>query len=46
MIFVFTWNGTTSGICVQDAEWIKDGKKGLTICDATSKKFSMETTLE
>ena len=26
---VFTWNGTTSGVCVPDAEWIKDEKKVL-----------------
>ena len=24
---VFTWNGTTSGVCVPNAEWIKDEKK-------------------
>ena len=25
-----------------DAEWIKDERKGLTICDATSAVFSMD----
>lgn len=38
---VMVYNGTTSGVCLPDLDWLDAGREGLVLCDATSAAYAM-----
>ncbi|MEM7564016.1 MAG: phosphoserine transaminase [Pseudomonadota bacterium] len=38
---VMVYNGTTSGVCLPNLDWLQAERTGLVLCDATSAAFAM-----
>ncbi len=38
---VMVYNGTTSGVCLPDLDWLDADRTGLVLCDATSAAYAM-----
>ncbi|HEY5667424.1 MAG TPA: phosphoserine transaminase, partial [Gammaproteobacteria bacterium] len=38
---VMVYNGTTSGVCLPNLDWLDADRDGLVLCDATSAAFAM-----
>jgi phosphoserine aminotransferase len=38
---VMVYNGTTSGVCLPDLDWLDGDRSGLVLCDATSAAYAM-----
>ena len=38
---VMVYNGTTSGVCLPDLDWLPAERDGLVLCDATSAAYAM-----
>jgi len=43
---VMVYNGTTSGVCLPNLDWLAADREGLVLCDATSAAFAMEMDFE
>jgi len=43
---VMVYNGTTSGVCLPDLDWLGAEREGLVLCDATSAAFAMPMDFE
>ena len=39
---LFVWNGTTSGVVLNDGDWLNCNDDSLNICDATSAVFAVD----
>jgi phosphoserine aminotransferase len=38
---VMVYNGTTSGVCLPDLDWLDADREGLVLCDSTSAAYAM-----